>query len=187
MDGHVHYHLRQSAMQEPNAMVMVYDAPEDAEAAIRALKESGFDLQNVSVLGPGESSAEEPVAYYQMPGRIGCWGKMGLFWTGVWSLLFGWALVSLPEFGPILVAGPLAMWIVAALDNAPLFAGLSAVGAGLYSIGIPRARIVRCEAALKKHMYLAVVHGSAADVSSAQAILGGRQTGRVAVPPSAGS
>jgi hypothetical protein len=125
----------------------------------------------VSVLGPGDVSAGDPIAYYQMPGRIECWGKMGLFWTGVWSLLFGWALVFLPEFGPVLVAGPLAMWIIGALDNAPLFAGLSAVGAGLYSIGIPRDRIMRYEAALRRHMYLVVVHGAAADVARAEAIL----------------
>ena len=139
MDWHVQYHLRQSEMGESNAIVAVYSMPADVEAGILALQESGFDLRNVSIIGPGDASAGEPVAYYQMPGRIGCWGKMGFFWTGVWGLLFGWALVSLPEFGPVLVAGPLAMWIIAALDNAPLFTGLSAVGAGLYSIGIPRA------------------------------------------------
>jgi hypothetical protein len=156
-------------MGQSNAIVAVYGVPEDVETGIRALQGSGFDLQNVSVIGPGDVS--EPVAYYQMPGRIGCWGKMGLFWTGVCSLLFGWALISIPEFGPILVAGPLAMWIVAALDNAPLFSGFSAVGAGLYTIGIPRARTMHYEAALKRHMYLVVVHGATDDVSRAMAIL----------------
>ena len=45
------------------------------------------------------------------------------------------------------------------------------MGAGLYSIGIPRARTMRYEAALKRHMYLVVVHGAAADVAQAEAIL----------------
>ena len=167
----MHYQPGQSEVRESNAIVAVCDTPADVEVGIRALQESGFDLQNVSVLGPGDISTGDPVAYYQMPGRIGCWGPMGLFWTGVWGLLFGWAFVSLPEFGPVLVAGPLAMWIIAALDNAPLFAGLSAVGAGLYSIGISRSRIMRYEAALKRRMYLVVVHGASADVFQAQTIL----------------
>jgi hypothetical protein len=167
----LHYQLAVSVMRESNAIVAVYDVPEAVEAGIQALRESGFDLENVSVLGPAGASAGEPVAYYQMPGRIGCWGRRGLFWTGVWGLLFGWAFVSVPEFGPVLVAGPLAMWIIAALDNAPLFAGFSAVGAGLYSIGIPRARIMRYEAALKRQMFLLVVHGAAADIAQAEAIL----------------
>jgi len=157
-------------MKESNAIVAVFEAPADVEAGLRALRESEFDLQNVSVLGPGYSTSET-VAYYQMPGRIECWGRMGVFWSGIWGLLFGWALVSLPEFGPVLVAGPLAMWVIAALDNAALFMGLSPVGAGLYSIGIPRTRIMRYEAALKRHMYLVVVHGAAAEVTRAQAIL----------------
>jgi hypothetical protein len=158
-------------MRESNAIVAVYDMPGGAEAGILALRESGFDLQNVSILGPGNGLTGDPVAYYQMPGQIGCWGKMGLFWTGIWDLLFGWAMVSLPEFGPVLVAGPLAMWIIAALDNAPLFGELSAVGGGLYSIGIPRAQTMRYEAALKRQMYLVVVHGLAADVRRAKSVL----------------
>jgi hypothetical protein len=167
-------------MRESNAIVVIYEAPEDVEASIRALRESGFDLQNVSVMGPGGPAGEDPVAYYQLPGRIGCWGKTGFFWTGVWSLLFGWAFVSLPEFGPVLVAGPLAMWIIAALDNAPLFVGLSAVGAGLYSIGIPRTRIMRYEAALRRQLYLVVVHGAAADVFRAKSILRDRNCSETA-------
>ena len=77
MDRHLHYQLAVSEMGESNAIVAVYDMPEDVEAGILALRESGFDLQNVSVLGPGDASAGDPGAYYQMPGRIGCWGKMG--------------------------------------------------------------------------------------------------------------
>jgi hypothetical protein len=157
-------------MAESNAVVAVYGALADAEAGILALREANFDLQNVSALGLGDL-AEKTTAYYQMPGRIVCWGRMGAFWSHIWALLFGWAFISLPELGPILVAGPLAMWIIAALDNAALFASLSAVGAGLYSLGIPRSRIMRYEAALKRHMYLVVVHGAAADVSKARAIL----------------
>lgn len=167
-------------MRESNALVAVYDTPAEVEAGILALRKAAFELRNVSVLGPGSSSPGKPVAYYQMPGRIGCWGQRGVFWTGVWGILFGWALVSLPEFGPVLIAGPLAMWIIAALDNAPLFAGLSAVGAGLYSIGIPRARIMCYEAALKRHLYLMVVHGAAADVSRAKGILQNRPHGQAA-------
>jgi hypothetical protein len=157
-------------VQESNAIVGVYGGLADLEAGIRALRESNFDLHNVSALGLGESGGET-VAYYQMPGRIVCGGRMGAFWTHIWGLLFGWAFISIPELGPILVAGPLAMWIIAALDNASLFTGLSAVGAGLYSLGIPHARIMRYEAALKRHMYLVVVHGAAAEVSWARAIL----------------
>jgi hypothetical protein len=167
----VPYHIWQPVMRESNAIVAVFTTPFEVQEEVRRLDASGLELQNVSVLGPGDMPAGEPAAYYQMPGRIACWGARGLFWSGMWGLLVGWALVSLPELGPIVVAGPLAMWIIAALDNAPLFAGLSAVGAALYSIGIPRTRIMRYEAALKRQMYLVVVHGAAADVARAGEVL----------------
>ena len=48
----------------------------------------------------------------------------------------------------MVVAGPLAEWIIAALENAPIFSCLSPMGAGLYSIGIARDAIAECEAAL---------------------------------------
>ena len=168
-------------MEETNAIVAIYAGLADAEAGILALRESNFNLENVSALGLSELG-EETVAYYQMPGRIVGWGRRGVFWTHIWALLFGWAIISLPELGSILVAGPLAMWIMAALDNAPLFPGLGAVGAGLYSLGIPRNRIMRYEAALKRRMYLVVVHGAAAEVSKARAILKDAQHDPAAEP-----
>jgi hypothetical protein len=65
------------------------------------------------------------------------WGKLGAFWGGVWGLLFGSAMFLIPGVGPLLVAGPLVGWIVGALEGAVVVGGLSAMGAGLYSLGIP--------------------------------------------------
>lgn len=166
----MHRHF-QNEMRQSNAIVAVYDMPADAEGAILALREYDFNLQNVSVLGPGGPFTKDRIAYRSMPDGIECRSRIGLFWTGLGNLLCGCVFVSLPELGHVLVAGPLASWIITALDNAPLFAGLSAVGAGLYSIGISRARIMRYEAALKRRMYLVVVHGASADVSHAKSII----------------
>ena len=55
----------------------------------------------------------------------------------------------MPAVGPVLVGGPLAAWIVAALEAAVVVGGLRAIGAGLYSIGIPRDSIVTYESAIK--------------------------------------
>ena len=46
------------------------------------------------------------------------------------------------------MAGPLVAWIVGALEGAVLMGGLSALGAGLYSIGIPKDSVVKYETAL---------------------------------------
>jgi hypothetical protein len=168
-------------MRESNAIVVVYDMPSHVEEAILALRESGFDLQNVSVLGPRDNFTGDPVASRSMPDGID-WSRIGRFWTGVGALLCGCVPVSLLDSDHILVAGRLATWIITAADNAQLFEGLSAAGAGLYSIGISRTRIMRYEAALKRRMYLVIVHGTSADVSHAKSIFQERHRNQTTQP-----
>ena len=49
--------------------------------------------------------------------------------------------------------------------------GLSAIGAGLYSMGIPKDSIVRYELALKTDKFLLIAHGTATEVARTKAIL----------------
>ena len=62
-------------------------------------------------------------------------------------------------------------WIVAALEGAVVVGGLSALGAGLYSIGIPKDSIVQYEAALKTDQFLLIAHGTAGEVAKAKEII----------------
>ena len=61
--------------------------------------------------------------------------------------------------------------IVAGLENALVVGGLSAIGAGLYSIGIPKDSIVTYETAIKAGEYVVVAHGTAAETDKARNIL----------------
>jgi len=71
------------------------------------------------------------------------WGKLGAAWSGFWDFCFGAAFFAIPGIGPVLIAGPLVAWIIGALEGAVVVGGLTAVGAGLYSIGIPKDSIVK--------------------------------------------
>jgi len=51
--------------------------------------------------------------------------------------------------------------------------GLSAIGAGLVGMGIPKDSVVEYELALKTDKFLLLVHGSAAAVDKARLILEG--------------
>ena len=77
----------------------------------------------------------------------------------------------LPDYGPVLVAGPLVEWIVGALHNAGIFNGFSAVGAALYGIGISRELIPVLEAAMGTCDFLVVVHGASKEVQEAGSVL----------------
>jgi hypothetical protein len=99
------------------------------------------------------------------------WGKAGALWGGFWSLLFGSAFFAIPGLGPVLVAGPLTMWIVGALESAAVVGGVSALGAALMSIGIPNNSVLKYETELKNGKLLLVVHGTPDEVEQAKGVL----------------
>ena len=70
----------------------------------------------------------------------------------------------------MLVAGPLVAWI-GALEGAVVIGGLTAVGAGLVSIGIPKDSIFKYETALKADKFLVLAYGTAAEVAKAKDII----------------
>ncbi len=77
----------------------------------------------------------------------------------------------IPGLGPILVAGPLVAWIVAGLEGAVEVGALGALGAGLFSIGIPKDSIVKYQTALATDQFLLIAHGTAAEVAKAKDII----------------
>jgi hypothetical protein len=155
-------------MTKENAIVAVYNDHVQAEGAVDQLKQAGFDMTKLSIVGKDYHTEENVIGYYNAGDRMKYWGKMGAFWGGVWGLLFGAALFVVPGIGPVLVAGPVAAWIVAGLEGALVVGGLSAIGAGLYSIGIPKDSILRYEVALKADKFLLIAHGSADEVARAK-------------------
>jgi uncharacterized membrane protein len=160
-------------MSTMNSVVAVYDTHEQAEAAIKDLQEAGVDMQSLSIAGKDTHTDEHVVGYYNAGDRMKYWGKLGAFWGGFWGLLFGSAMFAIPGIGPILVAGPLVGWIVGALEGAAVVGGVSAIGAGLVSIGIPKDSVLEYDVALKTDKFLLLVHGSPDQVSHAKAIIEG--------------
>jgi uncharacterized membrane protein len=158
-------------MSKNNAVVGVYDSHTKAEASIKELQRSGFDMKKLSIVGKDYHTEEHVIGYYNAGDRMKVWGKLGAFWGGLWGMLFGSAFFLIPGIGPIMVFGPLVGWIVAALEGAVVVGGLSALGAGLYSIGMPKDSIVKYETALKSDKFLVIAHGTADEVAKAKSIL----------------
>jgi len=157
-------------MFETNSVVAIYETHTQAEEAVKELQRSGFDMKKMSIVGKDYHTDENVVGYYNTGDRMKYWGKQGAFWGGLWGMLFG-AFFIIPGLGPILVAGPLVAWIVGALEGAVVVGGLGVLGAGLYSIGIPKDSVVQYEAALKADKFLLLAHGTMDEVAQAKNIL----------------
>jgi hypothetical protein len=163
----------QPGITAQNATVAVLNSHRQVEESVQRLRQSGFDLSKLSVVAKERHSEQQVVAHYGADGQARYWGEFGPFWTGMWALLSGWACFVIPDTGPILVAGPLGGWIVAALENEAVFGGLSALGAALYGLGIPKDAVLRNEAAVRMDKILLIAHGSVGEVGKAREILNG--------------
>ena len=158
-------------MSETNSVVAIYETHSQAEEAVKELQRAGFDMKKMSIVGRDYHTEEHVVGYYNVGDRMKYWGKQGAFWGGIWGMLFGFAFFAIPGIGPILVAGPLVAWIIGGLEGAVVVGGLSALGAGLYSIGIPKDSVVKYESALKSDKFLLLAHGTANEVARARDIM----------------
>ncbi len=158
-------------MTKNDSVVAIYPSHTAAEAAVKELQQSGFDMKKLSIVGRDTHTDEHVVGYYNAGDRMKAWGKIGAFWGWIWGLLFGSAFFLIPGLGPLIVAGPIVGWIVGALEGAIVVGGLSALGAGLYGVGIPKDSILKYETALKTDKFLLLVHGSADEANKAKQIL----------------
>ena len=154
-----------------NSVVAIFGQHSAAENAIKELKNGGFDIKKLSIIGRDYHSEDNVVGFYNTGDRMKYWGKLGAFWGGLWGMLFGAAVLFIPGIGPVVAAGSVITWIIAALEGAVVVGGLSALGAGLYSLGIPKDSIVKYETTLKAGKFILIAHGTADEVEKARAIL----------------
>jgi len=69
------------------------------------------------------------------------------------------------------VVGQLAAAVIAAIEGAVLLGGLSALGAGLFSFGIPKDSVVRYEKAIEADSFVVVGHGPVEEMTRAETLL----------------
>jgi hypothetical protein len=157
--------------QDQNSVVAVFSQHSAAENAIKELKGGGFDIKKLAVVGRDYQSESDVVGFYNTGDRMKYWGKWGAFWGGLWGLLIGAAFLIIPGVGPVVAAGSIVSWIVAALEGAVVVGGLSALGAGLYSLGVPKNSVLKYETSIKAGKFVLVAHGTAEEVAKARDML----------------
>jgi uncharacterized membrane protein len=159
-------------MKDEKAMVALYDSHQQAEEAVKKLQKSGYDMKRLSIVGKDYHTNESVVGYYNIGDRMKKWGGIGAFWGGLWGLLFGSAFFMIPGVGPLLIAGPFVSSLVGALEGAVTVGGLSAVGAALSGLGVPKDSILEYETELKAGKFMLLAHGTEAEVEKARETLG---------------
>lgn len=158
-------------MSYHDAVVAVFVHRSEAESAVRKLADAGLDMQKFSIVGKGYHTEEKVIGFYNTGDRMKFWGTNGAMWGGIWGLFFGGILLTIPVVGHVMVLGHLAAMVFGAVEGAIVVGGLSALGAALFSIGIPKDSVIQYEEALKTDSFLVVAQGTSDEMARAKAIL----------------
>ncbi|MGO8738897.1 hypothetical protein [Rhodoblastus sp.] len=158
-------------MPKYETIVAVFAEHEAAELAVKKLAASGFDIKDLSLVGKGYHTDEKVVGFYNIGDRVKFWGSRGAFWGGFWGLFFGGLFLTVPLVGHVVVLGYLAAVLISGVENAALVGGLSAIGAALYSIGIPKDSILQYETDVTADSFLVMARGPQEEIARAKEIL----------------
>ena len=158
-------------MENADTVIAVFTDHQAAETAVKRLTAGGFAMKNISVVGKGYHTEEQVVGFYNTGDRVKFWGMRGAFWGGIWGLFLGGLFMTIPVVGHVVVLGYLAATAISAIESAVVVGGLSALGAALYGIGIPKDSVITYETALKADDFLVMAHGTTEEIARAKTIL----------------
>lgn len=158
-------------MKPSNHAIAVFPDHAAAERAVRKLGTEGFDMTDLSIIGKGYHTDEKVIGFYNVGERVMFWGSRGALWGGLWGWFMGGLVLTLPVMGQFVVLGYLATAAVSMLEGAAVLGGLSALGAALYSLGVPKDSVIAYESALEADSFLVLARGSDADTARARKIL----------------
>ena len=144
---------------------------DEAEAAVHALKNAGYDMDRVSVIArdadkiDGHETTEEIGNKADDGAAAGALtgGALG----GITGLLVGLGALAIPGIGPILLAGAEATAIATTLAGT----GIGAAAGGLIGLGIPEEKAKIYNDRVKGGSFLVIVNGNAAEIARAETIM----------------
>ncbi len=164
-----------------------FSSYETAETALRELKDHGFSMDRVSVVGNNinrhtevtgahtssrltdignmdslENEAEETAQKGAVAG-----GTLG----GLTGLLVGLGAIAIPGVGPVMLAGAAATAIATAISGSVVGAAAGSLAGGLVGLQIPEDRAQVYSEQVSQGDYLIMVEGSEADITLAESVL----------------
>jgi uncharacterized protein (TIGR02271 family) len=153
----------------------LYYSRDEAEAAVRELKDSGYDMERISVIArdndpvAGEATnrevgnkADEGAAKGAVTG-----GTLG----GLTGLLVGLGALAIPGIGPILLAGAEATAIATTLAGVGIGAAAGSLVGALVGLGIPEAKAKVYGERVGRGSFLVMVTGTPAEIDRAADIM----------------
>ena len=157
----------------------LYYSREEAEAAVRALKYEGFDMDRVSVIARdaddrnfvGDDATQTETVGNKADEGAAAGALTGGALGGITGLLVGLGALAIPGIGPILLAGAEATAIATTLAGAGIGAAAGGLIGALVGLGIPEERAKVYSDRVAGGSFLVMVTGTAAETARAKSIM----------------
>jgi hypothetical protein len=166
--------------------VGMFSSYETTEIALRELRENGFLMDRVSIVGrdinahtetTGANTSNRLVNFggldtnENQAGATAVDGAMGGITLGGFAgLLVGLGAIAVPGVGPVILAGAAATALVSTLSGGALGGLAGGLAGGLVGLGIPADRAKVYSDRIADGDYLVMVEGSEADITKAESI-----------------
>ncbi len=166
----------------------VFDHRRDVVVAMRELRDSGFPMERVSIIGkdpnetpriPGvgtDSRADLDVNRRTATGNKADEGAKagaatGAALGGLGGLLVGLGALAIPGVGPLIVGGAAATALATALSGGAIGAAAGGLTGGLVGLGIPEHRAQAYSDRIDRGDYVVIVDGTDNELRQAEGIL----------------
>lgn len=157
-----------------NSTIGIYENHSKAFDAVRKLKDSGFPVKQISIIGKTETEIMDNDMHVVMPKDpinvkgIGAGTAIG----ATLGILTGVGVFAIPGFGFLFGAGAL-VGAIAGFDFGLIGGGIASV---LGTVGVQDDNVKKYHDVLEAGKFLVVAHGNEAEVQQAKDILTGHNT-----------
>jgi hypothetical protein len=158
--------------------VGLFYSRDEAERALLALKNDGFDMNRVNLIAKNAKDVTQSagVDLGDDEGNNAAEGASagatsGAVLGGIGGLLVGLGTLAIPGVGPIIVAGEAATTIATTLAGAGIGAAAGGIIGGLVGLGIPENKAKIYSDRVSGGSYLVMINGSDNDILRAETIL----------------
>ena len=156
-------------MNPPSTTIALFSDSLRTEAGVRVLRQAGFDLRHLSVVGRNYHKEEHVAGVIDRGDGPRYWGRFGGLWSSFSAVPAGSALLLFPGVGQVVILGPFVNAVSAALGEA----GRGPLSAALASLGLAPEAADRYEHAIRAGRFLVLAQGGHGESDVAHWLLQG--------------
>lgn len=153
--------------EDRSSVTAIFADHAGAEESIIDLRNGGLDMEQISVIWRDKYTEGNVASFHTHGEKMRDGAKEDVLGGDLSNIAF----LVIPGIAPVVVAGPVAAWIISALEGSIFVGGMSALGAGLVTLGIPRRAVFKYEIAIKAGKLVLITLGTDEDARIARRVL----------------